>query len=40
MPELFCGAAYAKNDAQKKVGSSGGLFGVLALSVIDKGGVV
>lgn len=40
MPDLFCGAAYAKNDAQKEVGSSGGLFGIFARHIIKQGGVV
>lgn len=36
----FCGAAYAKDDAQKEVGSSGGLFGIFAQHIIKQGGVV
>lgn len=39
-PDRFCGAAFAKSDAKKKEGSSGGLFGVFSQYVIGKGGVV
>ncbi len=35
-----CGAAYALNDETKEQGSSGGLFGVLAESIIKDDGVV
>lgn len=37
---LLCGAALAKNDTIKEKGSSGGLFGVFAHSIIKEGGVV
>lgn len=37
---LQCGAAYALNNEDKKHGSSGGLFGVLAKKIIKANGIV
>ena len=37
---IMCGAAYAKDETVKYVGSSGGLFGIFATKILEAGGVV
>ena len=37
---ISCGMAYALDEKVKYNGSSGGMFGILAQSVIDRGGIV
>ena len=38
--KITCGSAYCKNINIKRSGSSGGLFGLMAMKIIENGGVV